>query len=131
MVILLQQKNFGPNVIYFVLGTLVIVARLTWQFPVCHRFIRTYQKCVAPCTRQISPTWLRPVHLGSDLIPLMPVLAPTWLASAGFLWMFTNEIHDIGTEIFLLTKNDHNSTQKAPKSMIPERIKKSRTFPII
>ena len=48
-----------------------------WQFPVCHRFIRTYQKCVAPCTRQISPTWLRPVHLGSDLIPLMPVLAPT------------------------------------------------------
>ena len=24
-----QQKNFGPNVIYFVLGTLLIVARLT------------------------------------------------------------------------------------------------------
>ena len=33
MVILLQQKNFGPNVIYFVLGTLVIVARLTYSWP--------------------------------------------------------------------------------------------------
>ena len=31
MVIFRQQKNFGPNVIYFVLGTLVIVARLTYQ----------------------------------------------------------------------------------------------------
>ena len=28
-----QQKNFGPNVIYFVLGTLVIVARLTYRRP--------------------------------------------------------------------------------------------------
>ena len=42
-----------------------------------------------------------------------------------------NVIYDIGTEILLLTKKDHNSTQKAPKSIIPERIKKSRTFPII
>ena len=33
MVILLQQKNFGLNVIYFVLGTLVIVARLTYSCP--------------------------------------------------------------------------------------------------
>ena len=31
MVIFRQQKNFGPNVIYFVLGTLVIVARLTYS----------------------------------------------------------------------------------------------------
>ena len=31
MVILLQQKNFGPIVIYFVLGTLLIVARLTYS----------------------------------------------------------------------------------------------------
>ena len=40
-------------------------------------------------------------------------------------------IYDIGTEILSLTKNDHNSTQKAPESIIPERIKKSRAFPII
>ena len=32
MVIFRQQKTFGPNVIYFVLGTLVIVARLTYSF---------------------------------------------------------------------------------------------------
>ena len=31
MVILLQQKNFGPNVIYFVCGTLLIVARLIYS----------------------------------------------------------------------------------------------------
>ena len=31
-----------------------------------------------------------------------------------------NEIYDIGSEILLLTKNDHNSTQKTPKSIIPE-----------
>ena len=42
-----------------------------------------------------------------------------------------SEIYDIGTEILLLTKNDHNSTQKAPKSIIPGRIKKITTFPII
>ena len=35
-----------------------------------------------------------------------------------------NTIPYMGTEILLLTKNDHNSTQKAPKSIIPERIKK-------
>ena len=34
-----------------------------------------------------------------------------------------SEIYDIGTEILLLTKNDHNSTQKAPKSIIPQEIK--------
>ena len=34
-----------------------------------------------------------------------------------------NEIYDIGTEILLLTKNEHNSTQKAPKSIIPQEIK--------
>ena len=33
MLIFRQQKNFGPNVIYFVLGTLVIVARLTYERP--------------------------------------------------------------------------------------------------
>ena len=37
----------------------------------------------------------------------------------------------IGTEVLLLTRNGHNSTQKAPKSIIPGRIKKSTTFPII
>ena len=31
-------------------------------------------------------------------------------------------IFDLGTEILLLTKNDHNLTQKAPKSMIPVRV---------
>ena len=31
MVTLLQQKNFGPNVIYFVCGTLLIVARLIYS----------------------------------------------------------------------------------------------------
>ena len=36
---------------------------------------------------------------------------------------FQNGIYDIGTEILLLTKNDHNWTQKAPKSIIPEEIK--------
>ena len=34
-----------------------------------------------------------------------------------------NEIYDIGTEILLLTKNGHNSTQNAPKSIIPQEIK--------
>ena len=40
-----------------------------------------------------------------------------------------NEIYDIGTEILLLTKNDHNSTQNAPKSIIPEEIKSAGHFP--
>ena len=40
-----------------------------------------------------------------------------------------NEIYDIGTEILLLTKNDHNSTQKAPKSIIPEYFKSAGHFP--
>ena len=40
-----------------------------------------------------------------------------------------NEIYDIGTEILLLTKNDHNSTQKAPKSIIPEDFKSAGHFP--
>ena len=39
-----------------------------------------------------------------------------------------NEIYDIGTEILLLTKNDHNSTQKTPKS-IPEDFKSAGQFP--
>ena len=34
-----------------------------------------------------------------------------------------NVIYDIGTEILLLMKNDHSSTQKAPKSIIPQEIK--------
>ena len=40
-----------------------------------------------------------------------------------------NEIYDIGTEILLLTKNDHNSKQKAPKSTIPEEIKSAGHSP--
>ena len=40
-----------------------------------------------------------------------------------------NEIYDIGTEILLLTKNDHNSTQKAPKSIIPQEIKSAGHSP--
>ena len=32
-------------------------------------------------------------------------------------------IYDIGTDILSLTKNDHNSTQKTPKSIIPQEIK--------
>ena len=40
-------------------------------------------------------------------------------------------IYDIGTEILCKTCFGHNSTQNAPKSMIPGRIKKSTTFPII
>ena len=35
----------------------------------------------------------------------------------------------IGTEILLLTKNDHNSTQNAPKSIIPGRINKKYDIP--
>ena len=42
-----------------------------------------------------------------------------------------HEIYDIGTEILYETCFGHNSTQNAPKSMIPGRIKKSTTFPII
>ena len=40
-----------------------------------------------------------------------------------------NEIYDIGTEILLLTKNDLNSTQKAPKSIIPEDFKSAGHSP--
>ena len=40
-----------------------------------------------------------------------------------------NEIYDIGTEILLLTKSDHNSTQKTPKSIIPEDFKSAGHFP--
>ena len=40
-----------------------------------------------------------------------------------------NTIPYIGTEILLLTKNDHNSTQKAPKSIIPEDFKSAGHFP--
>ena len=40
-----------------------------------------------------------------------------------------NTIHAIGTEILLLAKNDHNSTQKAPKSIIPEDFKSAGHFP--
>ena len=40
-----------------------------------------------------------------------------------------NEIYDIGTEILLLTKNDHNSTQKAPKSIIPQEVKSAGDSP--
>ena len=39
------------------------------------------------------------------------------------------QIYDIGTEILLLTKNDHNSTQKAPKSIIPQEIKSAGHSP--
>ena len=40
-----------------------------------------------------------------------------------------NEIYDSGTEILLLTKNDHYSTQKAPKSIIPQEIKSAGHSP--
>ena len=40
-----------------------------------------------------------------------------------------NEIYDIGTEMLSLTKNDHNSTQKAPKSIIPQEIKSAGHSP--
>ena len=40
-----------------------------------------------------------------------------------------NTIPYIGTEILLLTKNDHNSTQKAPKSIIPQEIKSAGHSP--
>ena len=42
---------------------------------------------------------------------------------------YRNEIYDIGTEILLLTKSDHNSTQKAPKSIIPQEIKSAGHSP--
>ena len=35
----------------------------------------------------------------------------------------------IGTEILLLTKNDHNFTPNAPKSIIPEDFKSAGHFP--
>ena len=40
-----------------------------------------------------------------------------------------NTIPYIGTEILLLTRNGHNSTQKAPKSIIPEDFKSAGHFP--
>ena len=40
-----------------------------------------------------------------------------------------NTIPYIGTEILLLTKNDHNSTQNAPESIIPEEIKSAGDSP--
>ena len=46
-----------------------------------------------------------------------------------FFLISKNTIPYIGTEIPLLTKNDHNSTQNAPKSIIPEEIKSAGHFP--
>ena len=40
-----------------------------------------------------------------------------------------NTIPYIGTKILWLTKNDHNSMQKAPKSIIPEGFKSAGHFP--
>ena len=75
---------------------------------------------------------------------------PSWIRSCCFSWIFAlgnklnheaynvrtivfmiseNTIPYIGTEILLLTKNDHNSTQKAPKSIIPEDFKSAGHFP--
>ena len=46
-----------------------------------------------------------------------------------FVMISKNTILYIGTEILLLTKNDHNSTQNAPKSIIPEDFKSGGHFP--
>ena len=75
---------------------------------------------------------------------------PSWIRRCCFSWIFApggrlnhgaydvrtivfmiskNTIPYIGTEILLLTKNDHNSTQKAPKSIIPQEIKSAGHFP--
>ena len=40
-----------------------------------------------------------------------------------------HEIYDIGTEILYETCFGHNSTQNAPKSMIPGRINKKHDIP--
>ena len=80
--------------------------RNIWQFPVCYRCIKTLQMGVAPCARQLSPTWLRQVHLGSDLVPHVPALAPTWLRLARperqSKMIPKNTIPYIGTEILSL-----------------------------
>ena len=46
-----------------------------------------------------------------------------------FFMISNNTIPYIGTEILLLTQNDHNSTQNAPKSIIPEEIKSAGHSP--
>ena len=46
-----------------------------------------------------------------------------------FYGCYQNEVYDIGTEILLLTKNDRNSTQKAPKSIVPQEIKSAGHSP--
>ena len=40
-----------------------------------------------------------------------------------------NTVPYIGTEILLLTEDDHNSTQNAPKSIIPEGFESAGHFP--
>ena len=50
-----------------------------------------------------------------------------YLDAFGYTSMLSHEIYDIGTKILLL--NDHNSTQKAPKSIIPEEIKSAGHSP--
>ena len=54
-----------------------------------------------------------------------------WIGRLCFYGFHTyrNEIYDIGTEILLLTKKDHNSTQKAPKSILPREIKSAGHSP--
>ena len=138
MFILLQQKTFGPNVIYFVLKTKEqqqTKANKSKQQQTCKhnkkqtkfRFSLNFQNIIRR-SPQASPTknWKIKSAVKENIRDLS--------SSSKHFERDTysqNEIYDIGTEILLLTKNDHNSTQKVPKSIILGRIKKSRTSPII
>ena len=92
MVIFRQQKNFGPNVIYFVLGTLVIVARLTYPLTKILLIVArlTYERLAR--ARQISlpplvggfpgswrGKWWVPRFLGGE----MPQFPGSWLGFPG------------------------------------------------
>ena len=72
-----------------------------------------FPNCSNSCTKPLSTGKRKPEHCFLTFINL------------------EHEIYDIGTEILYETCFGHNSTQNAPKSMIPGRIKKSTTFPII
>ena len=52
----------------------------------------------------------------------VPGYVRVYLDTFGYTSMLSHEIYDIGTEILYETCDGHNSTQNAPKSMIPVRV---------
>ena len=59
----------------------------------------------------------------------VPGYVRVYLDTFGYTSMLSHEIYDIGTEILYETCDGHNSTQNAPKSIIPEDSKSAGHFP--